>query len=218
MVTQSCKRQRTQYVLENVNTYTQFLTSVQDGPYSAKDKMEFAAISANTGMGGAIKGFKASRGLTTVDAVGESLHMSGVNGPYIKAKYCIAIKDLDDSLIPNPNCDMAEQRESSVSQILGLGFAKYSFAASLISPFDSTIICLDTHMYQTYTGMIPTTKDLFGRTKKAHSLYKRLESLLIREAHSIGVAPFLYQWAVWDMQRSIKQGNSMETHDFLWAA
>ena len=217
MVTRTSRKQRTDYVTSNVDTYTHFLTQVQDGPFSARDKMEFAAISANTQMGGAIKGFLASRGLNTKDAIGEALHASGVNGPYVKAGYCVSIKGLDDSMIPNPNIDMIAQRQEVVKDISGLGWAKYSFAASLIAPFESSIICLDTHMFQTYTGLVPTNKDLYGRTKKAHSLYERLESLLIGEARSIGVAPFLFQWAVWDMQRAFKSNTPIETHDFLWS-
>lgn len=82
----------------------------------------------------------------------------------------------------------------------------------MIAPFESTIICLDTHMYQALKdGEIPTGTSLYGQSKKCIELYLDLEDTLRTEAFEIEVPLFLYQWAVWDLQRG-----KMETHDFLW--
>ncbi len=66
-------------------------------------------------------------------------------------------------------------------------------------------------MYQTYIGNVPNSKDIYGTSKKCIRRYERIETLIRGEAERMGVPPFLYQWAVWDMQRGKK-----ETHDFLW--
>ena len=208
----STKADRQKYVLDNLGTYSDFLNEVQFGPFSDRDKMEFAAISANTAMGGAIDGFIASRDKESVTEIGEALLFWGVNAPFAKAAYCMGIRECDASLIPSPDGNMLEQREKCVPHIKGLGYAKYSFAASMIAPMESDIICIDTHMYQALmNGEIPNGKSLYGQSKKCIELYLDLETTLRVEAFEIEVPLFLYQWAVWDLQRG-----KIETHDFLW--
>lgn len=208
----STKEQRQKYVLDNLGIYWDFLNEIQFGPFSDRDKMEFAAISANTSMSGAIDGFLATRDKESVTEIADALLFWGVNAPFKKAAYCMGIRECDESLIPNPDVDMQVQREECVPHVKGLGYAKYSFAASLITPFESTIICLDTHMYQALKdGEIPNGNSLYGQSKKCIELYLDLENILRVESFEIEIPLFLYQWAVWDLQRGTK-----ETHDFLW--
>lgn len=211
------KATRQGYVTQNMGMYWDFLTEVANGPFSDTEKMAFAAISANTAMGGAIDGFLATLNKQGVTEIAEALNFWGVNAPYIKAAYVIGIRETPDYMIPNPDVNMIEQRELYVSEIQGLGYAKYSFAASLITPFESTICCIDTHMYQTLTGEIPNGSNIYGRSEKCLALYVELEDVLRREAKEIDAPIFLYQWAVWDLQRKISQGSPVELHDFLWA-
>ena len=85
----------------------------------------------------------------------------------------------------------------------GLGLSKLSFAASLIDPFGTDIVCLDTHMLQLYGSD--------ERAYKSKARYEATESIVLAEAASIDMAPFTYQWAVWDFQRG-----KQENHSFLW--
>lgn len=215
-VVATTKAARQGYVTANMGMYWDFLTEVANGPFSEIEKMAFACISANTAMGGAIDGFLATLNKVGVTEIAEALLFWGVNAPFKKAAYIAGIREVPDYMIPNPDVDMIEQRELYVPEIVGLGYAKYSFAASLITPFESTICCIDTHMYQTLTGRIPH-KGVYGRSKKALADYIELEDILRREAKEIDAPVFLYQWAVWDLQRKISQGSPVELHDFLWS-
>lgn len=207
----STRKQRMKYVEENIVLYNRFLDEVSRTNFSPRDLMEFAAITANASMDSAIDGFLATRNKNTVTEVAEALLFWGVNAPFMKASYVMGIRELPDDLIPNPNESMLIQRERNVNNIKGLGYAKYSFAACMIAPYDSDIVCIDTHMYQTYIGVIPGSKDIYGKSKRCLRRYKRIESLIRGEAERMGIPAFLYQWAVWDMQRG-----KIETHDFLW--
>ena len=216
IVTATTKATRQGYVTQNMGMYWDFLTEIDNGPFSDIEKMAFAAISANTAMDGAIDGFIATLNKVGVTEIAEALLFWGVNAPYKKAAYVAGIREVPDYMMPNPDMDMVQQRELYVPEIAGLGYAKYSFAACLIWPFESTIVCIDTHMYQTLTGRIPH-KGVYGRSKKALSDYVELEDILRQEAAEIQAPMFLYQWAVWDLQRKISQGSPVELHDFLWS-
>jgi hypothetical protein len=86
----------------------------------------------------------------------------------------------------------------------GLGYSKHSFAACLIDPNGSSIICLDTHMAKCYNVK---ARKLFD----SPNLYKRIEAQVLREAAALDLPPFVYQWATWDWQRG-----KVEDHNFLW--
>lgn len=208
--------QRQTYVSDNIGMYWDFLTEVFNGPFSALEKMVFAAISANTSMRSAIDGFLSIQDKTGVTEIGEALLFWGVNAPFNKAAFIVGIRETPDYMIPNPDADMLEQRRLYVPEIKGLGYAKYSFAAALIAPFESTIVCIDTHMYQTLTGEIPNGAKLYGKSKRCIAEYLRLEDILRREAAEIHTPMFLYQWATWDLQRKLSQNSPIELHDFLW--
>ena len=207
----STREQRMAYVENNIETYYEFLKQVDNSNFSPRDMMEFAAISANTSMSSAIDGFLASRDRGTVEEIGEALLFWGVNAPFMKASYCRGIRELPNNLMPNTLSSFRNQRYSNVNQIKGLGYAKYSFAVCPMYPYESDIVCIDTHMYQTIVGKMPNVKNIYGKSKKCIRRYERIESILRGEAERLGVPAFLYQWAVWDMQRGKK-----ERHDFLW--
>jgi len=216
IVRATSRDERQSYVTERMGMYWDFLTEVANGPFSSIEKMVFAAISANTLMDHAIDGFMAIQDKVMVDDVANALLFWGVNAPFNKAAFVCGIRETPEYLIPNPDVDMLEQRRTAVPEILGLGYAKYSFASSLITPFESDIVCLDTHMAQTLTGEIPTSASLYGKSKRCIENYLQLEDILRREAAEINAPIFLFQWGVWDLHRKLTQGNPPETHDFLW--
>lgn len=208
--------QRREYVLANWDRYLGYLAEIVNSPYGPISMMEFACISANTAMEGAIRGWMAIRDLISVTDIAETLQFWGVNAPYKKAAYVVGIRQLPTELLPHPNRgDWRKQRETNVPLILGIGYAKYSFAACLSYPLDSKIVCLDTIMAQTLTGRIPDNS-LYAATQKAHQEYERLENILLDEASKIGFPVFGFQWGVWDLTRKLVYGRPTEKHDFLW--
>ena len=187
------------YVLEHKNRYLTFLNEVANSPFSPEDKVEFAIISANAPLERCIEGFLATRDRKlSRQELGEKLHMSGVNAPYVKGLYLQAYRDAP--IVPEPPY-RAFRRDIKIA---GLGHCKMSFASCLIDPFNPEVVCIDSNVAKHFGW---DAVRLFASLRQ----YEDAEALLLENAARLEVPPFLYQWAVFDFRRG-----QMHPHDFLW--
>jgi len=67
----------------------------------------------------------------------------------------------------SPNETWQECRDRLEKRILGLGFAKVSFALEMIAPNESQVACMDVHLYRAY-GLDQSRDSALGRTIEAH--------------------------------------------------
>ena len=190
------------YIKENQVKYRAWMVEVSQSSYSPLDMAEFAIVSAGCGMERAIMGFTATRGVEGMLEVADTLDISGVFSPYNKASYIDRLRN-DGHVLPHPG--YREFRREN--KLPGLGWAKVSFAACLADPFGSDIVCLDTHMLQMYGIEVKNHPRYF----KSLRMYEEIEEVLLRDADTLGVEPFLYQWAAWDWKRG-----QAHPHGFLW--
>lgn len=61
----------------------------------------------------------------------------------------------------------AQCRDRLEKRILGLGFAKVSFAFEMIAPLEAQVSCMDVHLYRAY-GLDQQRDSRLGRTIEAH--------------------------------------------------
>ena len=87
--------------------------------------------------------------------------------------------------------------------VKGLGMAKSSFAVALSSPASSDVCCIDTHMFQLFTGTYP-------RRGISKGVYLGMEERVRGLAREAGISTFACQWCLWDAKRGI-----VEPHNFL---
>ena len=204
--------ERQKYAQRHKERYLDWLDNVRCGPYTTLDKLEFAIISAHTPMEAAIQGWGASRNSTTMDDYANALNDNGVLAAFNKAGYVWRMREM---LVDDKNCPQADYREyRRTVKLPGLGWSKLSFASCLIDPFNSSIVCLDTHMLDALVPGI-TEKEKAIAFRKLER-YEQIESILIGEAVEVDTPLFAYQWAVWDYVRSTKTGKAAESHSFLW--
>lgn len=204
---------RLEYAAAHRQQYLDWCGAVERSPYSALDKLEFAIISAHCPMAAAISGWENSRSLIEIDDIANALDAAGVIAPRHKAAYIWAARTAVADGRPLPHPDYREYRETVKWN--GLGYCKLSFAACLIDPLGSDIICLDTHMLQVYWGWRPTVREV-NTLYRNISDYSYIESLVVLEAAEVGLPPFAYQWAVWDWKRAKVDLIPPNPHDFLW--
>jgi hypothetical protein len=204
---------RLEYANAKAGQYLEWLQHVDESPWSAYDKIEFAIISAHTKMDNAINGWLASRNWTGLDELADTLYAHGVLAPYHKAAYIsTALEQIRDGT-PLPRPDFREWRRDY--KLSGLGYCKASFAACLVAPFESDIVCLDTHMLQVYFDERPTAKTV-ASVYRSLPKYEGIENHIRWEAEQVGLPPFAYQWAVWDWKRAKVDHIPPENHSFLW--
>jgi len=207
--------ERQEFAVLHRDRYAEWCQNVADGPYSPLDKLEFALLSAHCPMESAIVGWEQTRHHFTLEALKETLVLSGVFAPIVKAERIHNLRrefgrgDVDIPL----KAPFKDWRDAAV--IRGLGFCKKSFGACLIDPIKSDVVCLDTHICQIYG----VNADWVYR--KAVN-YAAVENLIRLEAADVGLPIFAYQWAIWDWKRSQGGrgvwGNRIEDHSFLWAS
>ncbi len=205
---------RQDYAFANQDKYNDWCKAVEDSPFDAVEKLEFAIISAHTLFAKSISGFLATRGLEDMQSIGNALYHHGVTAPGNKAAYILGLRDMvlyGDTPLPEP----CYQEYRKAVKLPGLGYCKLSFGACLIAPFDANIVCLDTHILQLYLGYMPSRKEVARHYTKLDS-YASIEGQLLSEANEVGLAPFAYQWAVWDYKRAKVDHKSPQDHSFLW--
>lgn len=143
---------RQDYAHANTQRYLDWCGELDNSPYDAIDKMEWAIISAHCKFQVSLDGFKATRGVEDYWGLAEALYSQGVLAPGNKADYIMDLRDrclYGETPLPE-SCYKAYRREY---KFRGLGHCKLSFGACLIDPLGSNIVCLDTHILQVYLGV-----------------------------------------------------------------
>ena len=191
---------RQAYAHTHRDLYAEWCSRIESGPSTPARRMEFAVLSANAPFGQAVRVWE--------DSLDSDPHKAmvanGMGLTTMKTRAIYEIRNAPDDY-PKPVPDYYTYRDTT--KHYGLAWSKLSFAACLIAPLESDIVCLDTHMVQQYNNYIPN-----GSWFKSRFNYRGMENRLRMEARRIEMAPFQYQWAVWDLQRG-----SQENHDFLWS-
>ena len=203
---------RQEFADKHRSRYYNWLRNVLDSPHSDMDKVEFAIISAHTPMSAAIDGFLATRHDCDMQVYADTLNSHGVLASYTKTAYVWKSRELVAEGAPLPD-GSREYREAN--KLPGLGICKSSFAACLINPLESAVVCLDTHMLQVLLDRRPTKQEV-SRIYRKLDVYEELESWLAQEAFEVDMPVFAYQWAVWDWKRLWSDKRTPEDHSFLW--
>ena len=204
---------RLEYADANRCRYYNYVRNVRESPYTDLDKMEFALISAHTPMDAAINGWLGTRDeRLEMDEYANKLNDCGVLASFNKTAYVWGIRALIHQGAPYP--DGTTNHRQTV-KFPGLGYCKSSFAACLIAPLTSRVVCLDTHMLQVLLGRKPDAQEI-NRIYRRLDEYEYLESILEVEAYEVDMPLFAYQWAVWDWQRLQTARKPTENHSFLW--
>jgi thermostable 8-oxoguanine DNA glycosylase len=119
--------------------------------------------------------------------------------PYQKAQYVrefdAAWRDDRNLFTRNGETDDA-WRARIQRNVRGLGLAKASFAVCLSSPASADVCCVDTHIYQLFTGKVP--RSTIGR-----KVYLAIEEQVRSYAREFGLSVFACQWALWDAKRGV---------------
>ena len=200
---------RLDYAHANRQRYLDWAGAVADSDLTISDRLEFAIISAHTQMASAIAGWHASRGVVELEEIAEVLNGAGVLAPGNKAAWIVGVRRTQ----PCPSFPYQEYRRTN--HIPGLGYCKLSFGCCLISPLNSDVVCLDTHILQVYMGRRSGERDVRKcYTCLAH--YEYIEGQLLAEAREANLPPFVYQWAVWDWKRARVDHKPPLDHSFLW--
>jgi len=200
---------RLEYATVNHQKYLDWLGAVSESPWTVCDRLEFAIISAHTPMAKAILAWQATRGVDGVVNLAELLYAIGVVAPYNKAGYIASLRREQ----PFPSWPYRDYRRDI--KIPGLGLCKLSFGCCLIDPFNSDVVCLDTHILQVYLGRRPTKSEV-GVIYRNPRRYQEIEDVLTGEANQSGLPPFGYQWAIWDWKRARVDMLPPLDHSFLW--
>ena len=204
---------RQEYANAHRTRYEDWCGKILHSPLSNLAKMEWAILSAHTGFARSVAAFGATRTARTLDDYAEALHAVGLRGSYRRAAYVLNLRERLEAGEPGPEWDYKVYRRTH--KLPGLSYCKLSFASNLIAPFGSNVICLDTHMLTLYLGHPPTRAER-DRVWCGLDRYEILEAQAIAEADEIGLAPFPYQWAVWDWHRGLTLGLPPEPHSHLW--
>ena len=185
---------RQEWAYHQRERYLSYAGGLQAGPYTLRERFEFALISAHCTLKSAVTAWQ--RALVAKTAHDIIVALKPCGSGYRKAAL---LMELRETPIPPPALPFSEYRRQY--KLPGLGPAKLSFALALWKPLESDVVCLDTHMLQ-----------LLGVKANSLPAYERAESLVVKEAAQVGLPPFVYQWAVWDWKRG-----HVESHSFLWA-
>ena len=199
-----------EYAFQNRAKYTDWAEAVGDSPLTIVERLEFAVVSAHTPMVNAVAGWTAARECRSMEDVAEALYHWGVIAPYNKAAYIDQLREEQ----PVPVWPYRVYRRET--KLPGLGFCKLSFGCCLVSPLDSDVACLDTHILQVYLGRRPAQAEV-KRIYRKLGEYEAIEARLAAEAEEVGLPVFPYQWAVWDWKRAKYDHLPVSNHSFLWA-
>ena len=191
---------RMEYAREHKAVYVDYCQRIASSSVSDVRRMEFAILSAHCPFDKAVAAWYGIEGAVTADEISAAIRRAGLGLTKFKTDAIVALRQRTD-VAPTGDC----RKWRDTTKVKGLGLSKASFAACLVQPLTSNVVCVDTHMFQCYEGRVPSSKDLMGKR------YAAVENKILGEAEVVGMPAFAYQWAVWDYQRG-----TTEIHSFLW--
>ena len=192
---------RLTYAHSHRTQYLDWCQRLQDSPVTPTRRLEFAILSANTPFDQAVRVWQGVGEVEGPGAIRDVMRAEGMGLYGLKVE---AIEAARANPTEYPRPDYRQYRANV--KLPGLAWSKLSFAACLIDPLNSNIVCLDTHMVQEYTGVVPD-----GDWFKCKPWYRAIENRLRFEANGVGMPMFAYQWATWDSRRG-----RQEDHSFMW--
>ncbi len=136
------------------------------------------------------------------------LHARGVDGivqyTYQKSSYIRAFdfnwNEDKSRFLRNGDTDDA-WRIRIQANVKGLGLAKASFAVALSNPSTSDVCCVDTHIWQLFTGTVP-------KSTIARKAYLAIESRIRELGKEYGLSTFACSWALWDAKRGVSNSHA----------
>lgn len=204
---------RLEYAHHNRERYLDWCGQVFHSPYSDLDKLEWAIISAHCQFTKSVAAFQRTRKATDMEEYANELYGVGILAPYNRAAAVFNLRDMLEAGYALPYYEYRNYRRDY--KLPGLGYCKLSFACSLIDPFGSDVVCLDTHIIAEYLGRQPTSVEV-QRIYARLDRYEIMESMVLAEAANLDLPPFAYQWAVWDYRRARDRHVPPQPHDHLW--
>lgn len=132
------------------------------------------------------------------DLLAAKLHEAQIGLHNNRAKY---IKEFAIKYWKNPSFYAKQKNESwfvyrnrLMKEILGLGFAKTSFAIEMIYMFDANVACMDTHLYQAYR--LNQTKD--------SKLGNLIEQHFVASSRLFNISPPIARAILWNKKQNKK--------------
>lgn len=201
---------------DRYRSYTDAI-SVGESPKATYWRIAFAILSVHSPLDATFEAYKAVRlfrarfsRLPSEQKLTSLLGMAhGSDGviqyPHQKALY---LREFDKTFASDPqrylrNGDSdSEWRFRLQQNTKGLGLAKASFAVALASPATSDVCCIDTHMYQLFTGRVP-------HSSVPKRLYLELEAKIRAYGREFGLSTFATQWCLWDAKRGVSNPHSV---------
>jgi len=203
----------TKYAKKENLKYKQFLNDACSGDTDQMrvyNRLLFAFLSVNTSYDKTAKAYddmKNKYWLDTTETMNKLLehgiHYAASRAGYIALTSNDFISNYDSFLIGD--CESwNDYRNRLVEKIKGLALVKVSFFITLVYK-DADICCLDRWVLRLMGKKDP---EKFMRLLAHRNRYQRLEAILRKQAQSIKIPLFQYQWAAWDKIQN--KPNAME--------
>lgn len=196
-----------------LDTYRAYCADIEpsDGPYW---RIVFAILSVHSPIGATFEAYKAVKLAHALGGMPGQAKLARIIGQHRapdgvvlyqtqKARYILAFDAawaVDSTPFTQNGDGDTGWRDRLRQNVLGLGWAKASFAVALSKPSTSDVCCIDSHMHQLLTGRMP------GHISKR--TYLALEDRVRDLATEYGVSAFTMQWLLWDAKRGISEPHS----------
>jgi thermostable 8-oxoguanine DNA glycosylase len=199
--------------------YQDFTAAIEPGDSDREVfwRLAFAILSVHSPIGATFQAYKVLRAWRAINGhfpaqwrlaqmIGRAAAYDGVvQYAPTKARYLLALEQQwrrDRASLLRGNDSDHEWRLRLARNVKGLGIAKASFAVALCCPTTSDVCCIDSHMYQLFTGKTPKSSIPKGQ-------YLDIEATIRRLARRCKVSTFTIQWLLWDAKRGIQEPHSV---------
>jgi endonuclease III len=178
-------------------------------PHAVYDRYLFALLSRHCALARTVRAFQLLRGRSPDAEAGVNLlDVTGLAAalrdgrigfhhtwPAQIAAFTRAYQEDPRRFLPASGEPFSDARDRIAGAVTGLGPAKTSFALGLISPFEATVCCIDTHIARLLAPLMGCSPARVVRC------YTEAESLLQEVAATAGLPLVLAHWILWDHQR-----------------
>lgn len=195
--------------------YQDFTAAIEPGPAENEVfwRLAFSILSVHSPIGATFQAYRVVRTWRAINGqfpaqwrlaqmIGRATARDGVvQYAPSKARYLLALEQQwrrnRASLLRGGDSEH-EWRLRLAHNVKGLGIAKASFAVALCNPSESDVCCIDSHMYQLFTGIMP-------RSSIPKLQYFDIEAKIRRLAQKCKASTFTVQWLLWDAKRGISE-------------